>query len=275
MDRRTVLISATLLLSVLKIDVAATLPERSIDSAEGQTQIDTALRKWEAKTNGIKTFHCYFTALHFSRDAGSASRSSEQTEEPFMISKGQIWFEAPNRTTILHDDAWGRQRNSKTSKVETSRIDDHSHWIIDGKSVYIVADKEKQVHKLKLAPDGMIPMSSGKDSRHFRPLELLIPPYGFRMTIDAADLHERYDIRNPAGTTWLELIPREKETLHSAVRIVIGADDVPISTETIDRTGGTELRTLVLFDRLEFNPEKPFPPDVFSSRRDGYKLIEH
>jgi TIGR03009 family protein len=167
---------------------------------EQEQHVDNILLAWERTSSGVKTYKCEFTRWEYDAVFGPKNEAS-------VISEGEIRYMAPDKglfkvtmakQAIVEPPA--RQGDSPKWELKKLPSDQLEHWVCDGKSVFELRHKDKQLVEQALPPE-------------LQGTAIADGPLPFVFGAKAAKLKQRYWIRDiespvPKEQIWLEAYPR-------------------------------------------------------------------
>jgi hypothetical protein len=238
------------------------------------TELDTILDAWENASHRISYLQGSFTCCKY--DPALHPTEGGWPERPYMVSKGEFRFSAPNKwlyqeTAVreFHLNPYNHQEQSAARKFG-------EHWCSDGNTLYQIDDERKTTTETPIQPD-----QSGRLPVQFLwwRTSILMPPVPFVFGgVQAGDLKARYKIRTitpPEDRTnvWLELIPidaRDAANFVKAEVILRKADMFLSAVQFFPTTNGEH--EVFIFQPLALNWRDLLRGDHFSPPI-GYKRI--
>ncbi len=212
--------------------------------AQQQRFIDELLAAWEKHSAGIKTFECDFTRWEYSPTFVPVDANGQL--KATAISSGEMKYIKPDKGLFHVTDT--RILNKTTGKYEKASDDVGEHWVCDGKVVWEVDAKFKQVKENPIPPE-----MQGEQIAN-GPLPFML--FGG----EAAKLKARYFMREQTHPQfekeeiWLESYPRWAEdaaNFKSAHLIMKRADFLPYALRMYS-PNGTDY-TVYEFRKIKIN----------------------
>jgi TIGR03009 family protein len=168
---------------------------------EEEQRVDNILLAWERTSSAVKTYKCDFTRWEY--DAVFGPKDGQAS----IISNGEIRYKSPDMGLFkvnAADQAVAQSPSQQgdAPKWEWKKLpgDQLEHWVCDGKSVFELRHKDKQLVEQTLPPE-------------LQGAAIADGPLPFVFGAKAAKLKQRYWIReiespNPKEQIWLEAFPR-------------------------------------------------------------------
>lgn len=213
-------------------------------NAQQQRFVDELLAAWEKHSAGIKTFECEFSRWEYTPSVGPVNAAGQL--QATAISSGIMKYIKPDKG-IFHVTET-RIFNKTTGKYDKAADDVGEHWVCDGKSVWEVDSKLKQLRENAIPPEMQgTQIANG-------PLPFML--FGG----EAAKLKARYFLReqtNPQFAKeeiWLESYPRwaaDAANYKSAHLIMKRADFLPYALRMYS-PNGTDY-TVFEFRKIKLN----------------------
>jgi TIGR03009 family protein len=211
---------------------------------EQQRFVDELLSAWEKHSAGIKTFECDFTRWEYTPNFGPVG--ADGNLRATAISAGVMKYIKPDKGVFHVKET--RLFNPKTSNYEKTADDVGEHWVCDGKVVWEVDAKLKQLRENPIPPEMQgTQIANG-------PLPFML--FGG----EAAKLKARYFLREQTHPQfakeeiWLETYPRwsgDAANYRSAHLIMKRADFLPYALR-LYATNGADY-TVFEFSKIKLN----------------------
>lgn len=213
-------------------------------NAQQQRFVDELLGAWEKHSTGIKTFECEFSRWEYTPSVGPVNAGGQL--QATAISSGIMKYIKPDKGVFHVTET--RIFNKTTGKYDKAADDVGEHWVCDGKSVWEVDSKLKQLRENAIPPE----MQGSQIANG--PLPFML--FGG----EAAKLKARYFLReqtNPQFAKeeiWLEAYPRwaaDAANYKSAHLIMKRADFLPYALRMYS-PNGTDY-TVFEFRKIKLN----------------------
>ncbi|RIK73847.1 MAG: hypothetical protein DCC68_24220 [Planctomycetota bacterium] len=232
-------------------------------NAQQQRFVDELLAAWEKHSAGIKTFECEFTRWEYSPNFGPVNANGQLGAT--AISSGLMKYIKPDKGLFQVTET--RVFNQQTGKYDKVGADVGEHWVCDGKVVWEVDHKAKQVKEHPIPPE-----MQGEQIAN-GPLPFML--FGG----EAAKLKARYFMREQTDPQfakeeiWLESYPRwsgDAANYRSAHLIMKRADFLPYALR-LYATNGADY-TVFEFRKIKLN--NVFMRDIAQPKiPSGYQLV--
>jgi TIGR03009 family protein len=209
-----------------------------------QRFIDELLAAWEKHSAGITTFECEFTRWEYMPKFGARNAQGDLTAT--AISSGVMKYIKPDKGLFHVTDT--RVFNKNTGKFEKAADDVGEHWVCDGKLVWVVDARLKEIKAYPIPPE-----MQGQQIAN-GPLPFML--FGG----EAAKLKARYFLRGQtdpkfaAKEIWLESYPRWAEdaaNYRCAHLIMKRADFLPYALRMYSNNGADY--TVFEFSKIKIN----------------------
>jgi TIGR03009 family protein len=224
---------------------------------EQEQHVDNILLAWERTSSAVKTYKCDFTRWEY--DAVFGPKDGEAS----IISTGEIRYMSPDKglfkvTTAKQAVAQQPARQKDSPKWDWKKLPNEQleHWVCDGKSVFELRHKDKQLVEQALPPE-------------LQGTAIADGPLPFVFGAKAAKLKQRYWIReiespNPNEQIWLEAYPRFQADAANfqKVEIILSRKELmPVALQLYDPGSGK---------RTVYQLEKPAVNGVFDNFVGGF-----
>jgi TIGR03009 family protein len=212
---------------------------------EEQAQLDAILKQWEEHNRNIKTFDCMFKRWIYDVVFGPQ-------DKPKFVDIGEIKYAAPDKGSFYAKVTV--QADGKEVPIEDARAE---HWISDGKSIFELNPRKKQLIEHKLPPQ-----LQGK--------AIADSPLPFLFGSEAAKLKQRYWLRvvsagQTNGQIFLEAFPKHQQDAanFSCAQFMIDAKDMnPFALKLIQPNKKDHI-TYQFYNVVVNNPLRLFQGDPF------------
>jgi TIGR03009 family protein len=136
------------------------------------------LNDWQNAGKGVKTFKCTFTLYQYDAQFGPKQKSKENPNGAWREGEGQLKYAKPDRGMFQVESikSWDGQKGDWTEP------ENGEHWVCDGKSLYELDPRQKQVRVRPLPP-------------HLQNQGIVSGPLPFLFGADAAQLRQRFWMR--------------------------------------------------------------------------------
>jgi TIGR03009 family protein len=223
---------------------------------EQEQHVDNILINWEGTSSGVKTYKCEFTRWEYDAVFGPKNDAS-------VISYGEIRYMAPDKGLFKVNSAeqaivQAPAKQGDAPKWESKKLpaDQLEHWVCDGKSVFELRHRDKQLVEQALPPE-------------LQGTAIADGPLPFVFGAKAAKLKQRYWIReiespNPKEQIWLEAYPRFQADAANfqKVEIILSRKEfMPVALQLYDPGSGK---------RTVYQLAKPAVNGVFDNFGGGF-----
>jgi TIGR03009 family protein len=231
-------------------------------NSQQQRFVDELLAAWEKHSSGIKTFECEFTRWEYTPNFGPLNANGQLAAT--AISSGQMKYIKPDKGLFRVTET--RTYNKTTGKYEKTGADVGEHWVCDGKVVWEVDHRAKQVK------EHVIPAEMQGEQIANGPLPFML--FGG----EAAKLKARYFMREQTDPQfakeeiWLESFPRwagDAANYRSAHLIMKRADFLPYALRMFSNNGADY--TVFEFRKIKLN--NVFTPKIKVDVPADYQLV--
>jgi TIGR03009 family protein len=231
-------------------------------NAQQQRFVDELLAAWEKHSTGIKTFECEFTRWEYTPKFGPRNAKDELMAT--AISSGQMKYIKPDKGLFRVTET--RTYNTTTGKYEKAGAEVGEHWVCDGKVVWEVNHRAKQIN------EHLIPVEMQGEQMANGPLPFML--FGG----EAAKLKARYFMREQTDPQfandeiWLESFPRwagDAANYRMAHLIMKRADFLPYALRMYANNGSDY--TVFEFRKIKLN--NVFTPKIKVDAPRDYQLV--
>jgi TIGR03009 family protein len=166
-------------------------------TAQQQADLDQLLLDWQESGKKVKTFKCTFSLFQYDNQFGPKQRTKGNPNGAWREGEGQLKYAKPDRGMFQVESikSWDGQKSDWTEP------ENGEHWVCDGKSLYELDPRQKQVRVRELPP-------------HLQKQGIVSGPLPFLFGADAAQLKQRFWMRittrkEVADTQiWIQAYPR-------------------------------------------------------------------
>ena len=185
-------------------------------AAAEQKRVDQILEFWENRSQKVQTYSARFTRWEYDPVFGPKNPNHARSKGDGIIrygspDKGEFKLETIG--TFMPPQKEGDPPQYPQAKVEFDE-----HWICDGKSIYELNSKQKQLIETRLPPE-----MQGK--------QIADGPLPFMFGATKKKLNSRYwirEIKPPAdrkGEYWLEVFPKRPDDAANFSRVMVILDE--------------------------------------------------
>ena len=185
-------------------------------SAVEQKRVDQILEYWESRSEKVQTYSARFTRWEYDPVFGPKNPLHARTK-----GEGIIRYGSPDKGEFKLEtlgDFTPPQKAGAPPQYPQAKVEFDEHWICDGKSIYELNSKQKQLVETKLPED-----MQGK--------QIADGPLPFMFGATKAKLNARYwirEIKPPAdrkGQYWLEVFPKRPDDAVNFSRVMVILDE--------------------------------------------------
>jgi TIGR03009 family protein len=162
-----------------------------------QAELDQLLLDWEASGKNVKTFKCKFSLFQYDSNFGPKQAAKDNPGRAWRSGEGQLKYAKPDHGMFQVESikSWDGQKGA------WSEPEDGEHWVCDGKKLYELDPRQKQVRVRELPP-------------HLQNQGIVSGPLPFLFGADAAQLKQRFWMRittppeRAETQIWIQAHPR-------------------------------------------------------------------